>query len=319
MRADRLLSIIMLLQTRGKMTTRVLAQETGVSRRTILRDIEALSMAGVPIYAEGGHGGGVDLDENYRTTLTGLQESEALTLFISSHGKSLSDVGLDDAADRTLLKLLAALPMAHRPSVEHIRQRILIDPDWWWQEQQPTPFWDILQQAVYEDLQIRVIYENHQGDIAERILEPYSLVAKSSLWYLIAARAGDLRTYRVSRFHHVELLNEHFSRQTDFDLPRYWGAYLQSFSEHVEEYHFTLSIHPDKLSFIKTLMPGRVHILEAEDEWITVHCHMESIIMAKILILELGSQVEIIEPKNLRDIIIEQVNDLSEFYEIHSM
>jgi len=130
MRADRLLAIMMLLQTRGKMTAQRLAERLEVSRRTILRDIDALSAAGVPVYAEGGHGGGIALDENYRTALAGLQEREARTLFVGNNAQVLSQIGLGDAAESTMLKLLAVLPAAHQPSVEHMRQRILIDPAW---------------------------------------------------------------------------------------------------------------------------------------------------------------------------------------------
>src|SRR5690606_34139 len=140
MRADRLLAIILLLQTRGKMTAQALADELEVSRRTILRDLDALSAAGVPIYAEGGHGGGITLDENYKVTLTGLKEAEVRSLFLSSNARLLADIGLGEAAESTLLKLLAALPVPHQPSVDHIRQRILIDPVWWWHDLQPLPF-----------------------------------------------------------------------------------------------------------------------------------------------------------------------------------
>ncbi|MCI0714182.1 MAG: HTH domain-containing protein, partial [Chloroflexi bacterium] len=170
MRADRLLAMMLLLQTRGKMTAKDLAAELEVSRRTILRDIEALSLAGVPIYAEGGHGGGIALDEAYRTNLTGLHEAEALTLFISSNATRLQDIGLDKAAEASVLKLLASLPVQHQSSVEHMRQRFLIDPDWWWQDAQPLPFWDELQRAVYEDRYIEALYENHRNEISKRLL-----------------------------------------------------------------------------------------------------------------------------------------------------
>src|SRR5512139_3667096 len=119
MRADRLLSIMLLLQTRGKLTAQTLAAELGVSRRTILRDIDALSVAGIPIYADGGHGGGIALDENYRTTLTGLKETEVRALFIASSNYLLNEIGLGEAAKSTLLKLSAALPERHQPSVDH--------------------------------------------------------------------------------------------------------------------------------------------------------------------------------------------------------
>jgi predicted DNA-binding transcriptional regulator YafY len=181
MRADRLLSIVMLLQSHGKMTTQSLADRLEVSRRTVLRDIDALSMAGIPIYTDSGHGGGVALDEKYRTTLTGLKESEIRALFIASNNKLLDEIGLGEAAKSTQRKLAAALPAQHQSLVDHIHQRIYIDPLWWWHDAQPIAFWSELQEAVYQDLCIEVAYENYRGEVSKRILEPYSLVAKSSL------------------------------------------------------------------------------------------------------------------------------------------
>jgi predicted DNA-binding transcriptional regulator YafY len=139
MRADRLLALIMMLQTQGKMTIHTLAETLRVSRRTILRDLDALSLAGVPIYTEGGHGGGVALDEHYRTTLTGLQTHEVRSLFVTNTGTALGDVGLGKASESLVLKLLAALPAMHRPTVDHIRQRLLIDPTWWWHDTETPP------------------------------------------------------------------------------------------------------------------------------------------------------------------------------------
>ncbi len=224
MRADRLLSIILLLQTRGKMTAKMLAEELEVSRRTILRDINALSFSGVPIYSEGGHGGGIALVEEYRTTLTGLNKFEVQSLFIANNHDALRDVGLGDAGERLLLKLLAALPNTQHSTADHIRQRLMIDPTWWWHDASISPFWEDIQKAVYEDRLIEVEYENFDGKITQRLLAPYSLVCKSSVWYLLAERDKELRTYRVTRIHSVRLLDRSFSRRPDFDLPTYWRA-----------------------------------------------------------------------------------------------
>ncbi len=228
MRADRLLSIILLLQTRGKMTARALAEELEVSRRTILRDINALSFSGVPVYSEGGHGGGISLAEEYRTTLTGLNTLEVQSLFISNNNEALRDVGLGDAGEQLLLKLLAALPDPHHSTADHIRQRLLIDPTWWWHDASISPYWEEIQRAVYEDRMIKVNYENFDGEIRERILAPYSLVCKSSVWYMLAERDGELRTYRVDRFHSVCLIDESFTRRLNFDLPTYWREHTQN-------------------------------------------------------------------------------------------
>ncbi len=307
MRADRLLTIVMLLQTRGKMTTYQLAEKMGVSRRTILRDIDALSVAGIPVYTDGGHGGGVTLDENYRVTLTGLKESEIRSLFLSSSNPILNDVGLGEAAESSLLKLSAALPQVHQPTVDFIRQRIHIDPLWWWHDSQPLPFWDHLQKAVYEDICVHMVYENYDGTMSERTLEPYSLVAKSSLWYLVGKREGEFRTYRVSRIHHIKLLDERFQRDHDFDLPQYWQAHLQEFTDALSDYPFTLRILERRLTFIKWLIPGRVHVTEPVDEsgWMTVHIQTESIELAKMLVFGLGKDVRVVEPLELEEAVIQ--------------
>lgn len=303
MRADRLLAMLLLLQTRGKMTAKALAEELEVSRRTILRDVNALSIAGVPIYAEGGHGGGIALDEQYRTKLTGLHTPEVQALFIANNQAILRDVGLSDAAEQLLLKLLAALPVPHRPTVDHIRQRLMIDPTWWWHDTETPAFWEDLQQAVYEDQVIEATYERYQGDVVERVLEPYSLVNKSSLWYLVARRDGDFRIYRVARFHDVRLRDEHFIRQADFDLQHYWQDHLQGFMESFSDYHCTLRVHPDRVAFVKWLVPGRWVVVQdtADRGWVTLQVTMDSPLLAKMLVFGLGTFGEVIAPEDLAE------------------
>src|SRR5690606_19122417 len=305
------------LQTRGKMTAQALADELEVSRRTILRDLDALSAAGVPIYAEGGHGGGITLDENYKVTLTGLKEAEVRSLFLSSNARLLADIGLGEAAESTLLKLLAALPVPHQPSVDHIRQRILIDPVWWWHDLQPLPFWSELQQAVYEDRCIRVCYERYDGTLVERILEPFSLVAKASLWYLIARRDGELRTYRVARFHQVTLLDTHFTRPADFDLPAYWQNHIQEFLATLSEFTFTLRIDSSRMASAKWYTPGRAEIIEPPDAdgWLTARFWVESIDLASVFVLSMGTQAKVVEPDELRAHILNAVRAVQRIYE----
>lgn len=314
MRADRLLSIILLLQTRGKMTAKALGEELEVSRRTILRDIDALSFSGVPIYSEGGHGGGISLAEEYRTTLTGLNTLEVQSLFVAHNNEALRDVGLDDAGERLLLKLLAALPQTHHSTADHIRQRLMIDPTWWWHETSISPFWEEIQRAVYEDRLIKAQYENSDGDINERTLAPYSLICKSSVWYLLAERDGELRTYRVNRFHSVQLLEVSFTRPPDFDLPAYWRAHTQNPEKFSSGYHCTLRVHPDRIAFIKTLMPGRWEMdADAGDGgWKTISLSMDSDLQAKMLIFGLSGFVEILEPCELKKAVAAQARDILE-------
>lgn len=317
MRADRLLALILLLQTRGKMTARALAEELGVSRRTILRDVEALSFAGVPVYSEGGHGGGIALDEQYQMTLTGLNTTEVQSLFVANNFRALRDVGLGDAAEGLLLKLLAALPRAQYSTADHIRQRLMIDPTWWWHDAATLPFWDDLQVAVYEDRLIETTYENYDGKIAERLLAPYSLICKSSLWYLLAERDEEFRIYRVDRFHAVRVLDRSFTRRPDFDLPAYWQARLQSFTSTFSEYRCTLRIHPERISLVKRLMPGRWELVSETDEkgWLTVRLMMDSDVLARMLVFGLAGSVEVVEPPELATAVLAQARDLLDHLE----
>jgi predicted DNA-binding transcriptional regulator YafY len=314
MRADRLLSIILLLQTRGKMTAKALAQELEVSRRTILRDINALSFSGVPVYSQGGHGGGIALDEAYRTTLTGLNTLEVQSLFVANNNEALHDVGLGDAGERLLLKLLAALPNAQHSAADHIRQRLMIDPTWWWHETAISPFWEEIQRAVYEDRMIKAQYQNYDGHLAERTLAPYSLICKSSVWYLLAERDGELRTYRINRFHSLHLLDESFTRRPDFDLPAYWRAHLQNLDSFSSGYRCTLRVHPDRIAFVKTLMPGRWEMdADAEDtEWKIITLSMDSDLQAKMLVFGLSGFIEILEPSELKKAVAAQARDVLE-------
>lgn len=312
MRADRLLTLILLLQTRGKMTAKDLAEELGVSRRTILRDVNALSLSGIPVYSEGGHGGGIALIEEYRTSLTGLNKSEVQTLFLTSSNHALQDLGLDSASENLFMKLLAALPKSHHSTANHIRQRLLIDPTWWWHDSTISPFWDELQTAVYEDRLIESTYENYDGEITERILAPYSLICKSSQWYLLAERDQQLRTYRVTRFQAVRVLDQAFSRRADFDLPAYWREHVKNFENTFSGYQCTLRIHPQHETFVKWLMPGRWELIHEKDEhgWITLSLTMESDVLAKMLIFGLVGFVEVIEPPELRRSVLDQAQQL---------
>jgi predicted DNA-binding transcriptional regulator YafY len=305
MRADRLVSIVMLLQARGKMTASRLATELEVSRRTILRDIEALSFAGVPIYTEGGHGGGIALDEKYRTTLTGLTETEVHALFLAGNNELLREVGLGGAAARTERKLLAALPLEHQPAVDFIRQRIYIDPLWWWHDSQPMPFWSELQTALYQDRALAVVYEKHDGEIVERVLRPYGLVSKSTFWYLVAEYQGQLRTYRVARLRSANVLADHFDRDPAFDLIAYWKEHLDEFVSSFSVYECTLRIHPDRIGFARWLAPRRTRDLGVDaDGWVRVCFRLESPELAKMLVFGLGAHCEVVEPQELHTTVL---------------
>lgn len=312
MRADRLLSIILLLQTRGKMTAAELAGELEVSRRQILRDLDALSLAGIPVYSESGRGGGIALIDEYRTSLTGLNQFEVQSLIVMNNNHALREVGLGNAADQLLMKLLASLPNAQRSTAARIQQRLLIDPTWWWHDPDMPPFWDDLQKAVYEDYMIEATYENYSGEIGERVLAPYSLVCKSSLWYLIAERNNEFRTYRISRFHSIHILDSTFTRRSDFDLPEYWKIHLKGFVEDFSDHNYIFRIHPDLITTLNSLLPGRWKVSGGADVrgWLTVSINLDSDLMAEMLAFGLAGSVEILEPAGLMEKILERARKL---------
>lgn len=318
MRADRLIAMMLILQEKGKTTTQSLADTLEVSRRTILRDIDALSGAGVPLYTDAGHGGGVTLDENYRVKLTGLQESEVRALFLTTIGNAqlLDDIGLGDAAKHTAKKLFATLPAPHQQAADFARQRIYIDPVWWWHGSQSLAFIDELYQAVYENRRLQVHYEKRDGEFTTYTLEAYGLVAKASMWYLVARRDDQFRTYRVSRFREVKLLEEQFERQPEFDLVSHWQQHAENFVSTLTQYTFTLQVHERKLNFLKWYTPGKWKIIDLPSAfgWFVAEFELESIEPAKMLAFGLGLDAVVIAPDELRVAVCQQSLEIAEVY-----
>jgi predicted DNA-binding transcriptional regulator YafY len=319
MRADRLLSMLLLLQARNKLTAAELADELEVSKRTVLRDVEALSVANVPIYSQKGPGGGIFLDEQYRLILSGFQQSELQGLFVSGFPKFLAELGLNEPTQEGAEKLYGVLPKRHQSAIKAFQQRIHIDPKWWWYEETPPAFWPLLQQAVYEDKRVRVVYEKHDKEIQERILEPYGLVAKASVWYLIAKRDGEFRSYRVSRFHNVQLLNEPFTRDPAFDLASFWERTLATTREYMPSYQCTLRVPQASLEFLRYYVPGNAEITEISERegWSLIELRVMDMHSARMLILGLDGQVEIIEPEKLKETVLQSAKAVLEVLPEH--
>lgn len=312
MRADRLLSIMLTLQANGKITTYQLAEKFEVSRRTILRDIDALSFAGIPIYTESGHGGGVYLDENYRVSLTGLNEAEVRAIFVSTQTDILQDVGLGRAIEDTMLKLFASLPSLHRHEAQQMQQRILLDSAPWWSQGDSLTYLDMLKKAVFEDYCVQVCYKRADGTTTQRRLEPYSLVAKASVWYLVAQRDNELRTYRVSRFSNVEITDKPFERDVTFDLTTYWRDHTKAFLDNMPTYSFTVSVKTHRMRLLKLYAEGSYTIRETstDDTSANIDITLSSLEEAKMLVLGLGTDVEIIQPIELHEAVVEQAHHL---------
>src|SRR5262245_6476098 len=249
MRADRLLSIMLMLQAHRRMTARALADRLEVSERTIHRDMESLSAAGVPVVAERGLGGGWSLLGEYRTNLTGLNEAEIQALFLARSPQLLDDLGLGKAAEAAFIKLFASVPPATRHDAESASQRIYVDVSGWNRSEESVPLLPLLQEAVWQERKVRFKYQRgFDCDDVERVVDPLGLVAKGSVWYLVAMIDGDIRNYRVSRMLEAELIDQTFIRPESFNLVTHWHQSAVEFESKLPRYHAKVRVHPDAVN-----------------------------------------------------------------------
>lgn len=308
MRADRLLSLVLLLNARGRLTARQLATELHVSERTIYRDVEALSLAGVPICTLAGQDGGLFLDEGYRVTLTGLNADQVRALFAASGAGPLGDLGLAGAHADSQLKLLAALPTSQRAEAERVRQRIYIDPALWFQSSEGLPFIQDLQRAVWEDRRVRIEYHAVETAWRARELDAYGLVAKANVWYLVGRKPdGEWRSYRIGRLRGVEVLETTFERDPAFDLVAFWreacAIFERDSTTRVPPCVATLRVHQTGDWYFPGFLEGRYRRLTDPDSdgWSTLQVTFASRDEARTRILGLGTAVDVIDPPDLGD------------------
>lgn len=317
MRADRLLSIMLLLQTYRRMTAHDLADRLEVSERTIHRDMEALGMAGVPVVAERGIGGGWSLLGEYRTNLTGLNEAEIQALFLARSPRLLDDLGLGKAAEAAFIKLFAAVPPATRRDAESASQRIYVDVTGWNRSEESVPLLPLLQEAVWRERKLSFKYQRGDDCEVERVVDPLGLVAKGSVWYLVAAVDGDIRNYRVSRVIEAEMTDQTFVRPEAFDLVAHWRQSAVEFKSKLPRYPVTARVHPEAVNRLYII--GRFSRVERvdppdEDEWRRVSICFQFEDDACECLLGFGDQVEIIEPQELRRKILNRAERVVEFY-----
>ena len=313
MRADRLLSILLLLQVHRRMTARELAKRLEVSERTIHRDMEALSGAGVPVFAERGTGGGWELMEEYRTNLTGLNKSEVKALFLVKPSRLLADLGMEKASDAALIKLLAAVPSTHRVDAEYARQRIHIDPTGWSRSEESIAFLPALQEAVWQEHKLYITYGSGDCETVERLVDPLGLVAKGSVWYLVAGVEGDIRSYRVSRVQEIKLTQERFTRPEGFDLAAHWEQSTLKFKTSLPRYSTIVRVGP--AVFPRLGFAGRFAKIERAgapepDGWRKVWMRFDVEEMAVEYVLSFGPQIEVLEPVSLRDKVIKMAESV---------
>ncbi|MFD0314486.1 helix-turn-helix transcriptional regulator [Streptomyces flavalbus] len=308
MRAARLIKMVLLLQSRPAMTAAELARELEVSERTVTRDAQALSEAGVPVYADRGRGGGYRLVGGYRTRLTGLHRGEAEALFLSGVPGALREMGLEDAASAARLKVSAALLPSLRDASRTAAQRFHLDAPTWFHEPRTPELLPDVAEAVWDDRPVTAHYRRGEREVV-RELEPYGLVLKAGVWYLCARVAGDVshRVYRIDRFTAVRPGPGRFERDPDFDLPAFWAERAEQFARSLLRAEVVVRLSPDGVRRLPhTVDPraAREALAAAEppdaDGWTTVTLPVESEEVAHTQLTALGPEAEVLAPGTLR-------------------
>ena len=304
MRADRLLSLLMFLQTRGRMTAERLAGELEVSVRTIYRDVYALRVAGFPVYSERGLGGGCYLHEDYRMRLTDLTEGELSALFTMTVPTPLVDLGVGQQAKSALLKLAAALPTTRRDIEQHVRNRIHLDPESWNPSREPLPCLAQLRQGVWQDQWMKTTFLRIRGVTVTREIAPYALVAKSSTWNVIwAGRDTRLRVDRASAVIDAELLDEKFTRPEHFDLSAFWSRWVSTYETRRPVFSVVALAEQNVIPMLeREVGKGKLKqvIGQEADNRQRVELTFEFFAQARSILLGFGGAVEVISPEALR-------------------
>ena len=321
MRASRLVSLLLLLQSRGGQTAAELARELEVSVRTIHRDVEALSESGVPIYADRGPHGGIRLVDGYRTRLTGMTADEAEALFLSGLPGPAAELGLGTVVAAARLKVLASLPIELRARASRLVERFHLDAAAWYHADEPVPLLGPLSEAVWESQRIQIGYD--RGDkTVDRLLEPLGLVLKAGVWYLIAGADGQPRTYRVSRVVHTTSLHERFERPDGFDLAAFWTESSSAYERDTPRIEVVLRLSGDRLARLRGVIGDRpFETLERLDEldpdgWLRVRVKLDWPNEVVSQVLAIGPECELLEPQELRDRVAAQARRVASHYEL---
>ncbi len=322
MRASRLLSILMLLQTRGRMSAPALAAELEVTQRTILRDIDQLSAAGVPVWSERGREGGFQLREGWSTQLTGLTELEAQALSLAGVPSAATDLGMGSASTSAHLKMLAALPATMRDDALRVSARLHFDPIDWYRMATPPEHLQAVADAVWHQRIVEMRYESWSGP-KDRVVKPLGLVLKAGIWYMAAmAEAGkDPRIYRLSNIQKMSVRQSTFRYPRNFDLATFWQASTQRFEAEIYEGTATIRVTARgmrKLMELSAAMgqaAAKSAKVDPKDKgWSLAVIPIEAIEQAAGQLMGIGADLQVLEPAALRKHIRELVGVLAKVY-----
>ncbi|WP_163512404.1 helix-turn-helix transcriptional regulator [Fodinicola acaciae] len=305
MRASRLVQLLLLLQTRGQLTAPEIAAELEVSVRTVYRDLEALSAAGVPVYSEPGRNGGARLVDGYRTRLTGLTTEEADAVLLSGLPGPAADLGLGTVLAAAQLKMLAALPPELRGRARRVSERFHLDAPGWFRRPEETPALAVVADALWSDRSVEVSYQRSDRVVA-RTLDPLGLVLKAGTWYLVARSGDAVRSYRVGRIVAAELADP-FERPENFDLAEFWAASSEEFARSMLRFRARCRIRASALRLLKlAIEPAAVEEALASAQpadaegWIEMTIPSEAPYVLATAVLMLGEHAEVLDPPELR-------------------
>lgn len=312
MRADRLVAALLILQARGRVTAAELAAELEISERTARRDLEALAVAGVPVYSQAGRGGGWSLVGGARTDLSGLTAAEARTLFLVA-GPSASATPQIKAA---LRKLLRALPEPFRAEANSAAAAVVLDPVRWDRTSIPPPeYLDVLQRAVVDAVKVRLRYAGRDRPETERTVHPLGLVAKASVWYLVAGTDEGLRTFRLTRVRGVTVTDEPAERPEGFDLAETWKSIVETIDERREWFRADVLADSEAVPWLRGAFGARISVGAATgDGRIEVELRSWSAHSIASELAAFGTKVEVVRPAEVREYLARLGADLSEFY-----
>lgn len=319
MRAARLLSIQMMLDTRGQLSARELARALEISVRTLHRDIDHLSSAGVPVVAARGRSGGFRLLEGWKTRLTGLTASEAQAVFLSGLAGPAAQLGMRQPMQSAQLKLLTALPASSREAAQRMQSRLHLDPVDWYKEPAATPHLALVAEAVWSGRKLTFQYQSWKGASA-RVTSPLGLVLKAGTWYFVGNEEDGFRTYRVAAISDPGLLADRARRPKRFDLARHWQAAVEQFERTLYAGTARVLATTTGLAALSLLNAATARAVAAvpppskATDRVSVRIPIESIESAAGQLLALGPDVEVMEPPALRQAVRRRLRELARTY-----
>jgi predicted DNA-binding transcriptional regulator YafY len=312
MKADRLVSILLLLQSAPRRTARELAATLEVSERTIYRDVDALSVSGVPVLTERGAVGGISLSEGYRRAIMHFGEEEIRALF-SSGSAVLADLGLSANLERALEKLRGGLSDVQRRAAEKARGRIHVDQRRWNQSDPPVEKLALLRRAVWDDRRVEITYEDRLRTVTTRPVDPYGLVSKAGVWYVIAQTAEGFRSFRVDRIRSARELDERFDRAPDFDLDAHWREATAQMRAQQQRFPVTLRVSPEAMEMVCSYWPTE-RVDEHDESLLRVIFSSED--AAVFHLMGWSDGTEIVEPQSLCAAIVARAQAILEKYSV---